>query len=111
LQSTWEPPGEISLAAGSAGTKGGELRRITHANDELLRGIRLGRVERFKAKSPDGTLVDGFLTLPPGYPQGQRLPTILRIHGGPVSQFSTGFEQEWQVLAAHGYAVVAANPR
>ncbi len=39
------------------------------------------------------------------------MPTILRIHGGPVSQFSTAFSLEWQMLAAHGYAVVAANPR
>jgi dipeptidyl aminopeptidase/acylaminoacyl peptidase len=28
-----------------------------------------------------------------------------------VSQYSTGFNQEWQMLAAAGYAVVAANPR
>ena len=39
------------------------------------------------------------------------MPTILRIHGGPVAQYSTGFNLEWQMLAARGFAVVAANPR
>jgi dipeptidyl aminopeptidase/acylaminoacyl peptidase len=56
-------------------------------------------------------MIDGFLTRPPDAPSGSKLPTILRIHGGPVSQFSASFDLEWQMLAAHGYAVVAANPR
>ena len=54
--------------------------------------------------------MDGFVTRPPDAPQ-RPLPTILRIHGGPVSQYSTAFRFEWQLFAANGYAVVAANPR
>ncbi|MBV8199562.1 MAG: S9 family peptidase, partial [Acidobacteria bacterium] len=42
---------------------------------------------------------------------GAVLPAVLRIHGGPVAQFETSFSFEWQLLAAHGYAVVTANPR
>jgi acetyl esterase/lipase len=80
-------------------------------NDDFLKGIRLATVERFKAKSPDGTMIDGFLTRPPDARGPGRLPTVLRIHGGPVSQFSTGFNLEWQLFAAYGFAVVAANPR
>jgi dipeptidyl aminopeptidase/acylaminoacyl peptidase len=106
LESQADRPEEVS-AVGAAG----ELRRLTHVNDDFLKGIRLGRVERFKAKSADGTMVDGFLTYPPDAPAGRKLPAVLRIHGGPVSQFSTGFAFEWQILAANGYAVIAANPR
>jgi dipeptidyl aminopeptidase/acylaminoacyl peptidase len=36
---------------------------------------------------------------------------VLRIHGGPVYQFSNEFDFGWQLLAAEGFAVVAANPR
>jgi dipeptidyl aminopeptidase/acylaminoacyl peptidase len=36
---------------------------------------------------------------------------VLNIHGGPVYQFSNEFDLEWQLLAADGFAVVAANPR
>ncbi len=56
-------------------------------------------------------MIDGFLTRPPGSTAGSKLPAILRIHGGPVSQFQTEFHFEWQLLAAQGYAVVTSNPR
>ena len=36
---------------------------------------------------------------------------MLRIHGGPAAQYSTAFQLEWQILAAAGYVVIAANPR
>jgi dipeptidyl aminopeptidase/acylaminoacyl peptidase len=84
--------------------------RITHVNDAFLAKVALGPVERFKAKSADGTSIDAFLTRPPNAPAG-KLPTLLRIHGGPVSQYSSGFNLEWQMLAARGFAVVSANPR
>jgi dipeptidyl aminopeptidase/acylaminoacyl peptidase len=108
LESDPTRPSEISAVE----TKG-SLRRLTTVNDDFRRGIQLAEVRRLKVKSVDGTEVDAFLTLPPGaaVSPGPRLPTILRIHGGPASQFSMSFQLEWQILAAHGYAVVAANPR
>jgi dipeptidyl aminopeptidase/acylaminoacyl peptidase len=106
LESSAERPGEISLLR-----EEGTIARLTRENDAWLAGVALGRTERLQVKSADGTLIDAFLTRPADAIPGQRLPTILRIHGGPVSQYSTGFNQEWQMLAAHGYAVVAANPR
>ena len=105
LESQPQMPSEVSAV------EQGTARRLTHTNDELLKGIQLATVDRFETKSKDGTVIQGFLTRPPGVPAGKKLPTILRIHGGPVSQYSTAFEEEWQMLAAHGYAVVAANPR
>lgn len=105
LESQAGYPAEVFALAG------GELKRVTRVNDGVLKDLRLAKVERFKAKSPDGTLVDGFLARPPDAAAGARPPAVLRIHGGPVSQFSTGFSFEWQLFAAHGYAVVAANPR
>jgi len=108
LESQPDHPGEVSAVAAAGGSS---LRRLSHANDASLAGIRVAPVERFRAKSADGTPIDAFLTRPPDAPAGARLPTILRIHGGPASQFSTAWSLEWQLLAAHGYAVVAANPR
>jgi dipeptidyl aminopeptidase/acylaminoacyl peptidase len=105
LESRPQQPFEVSAVGGSA------LRRITTVNDALLKGVRLGPVERFRATSRDGTKVDAFLTRPPDAPAGARLPAILRIHGGPTDQYSTEFQFLWQLLAARGYAVIAANPR
>ena len=106
LDSVFDRPNEISLVSAA-----GSPTRITKTNDAFLGGINLGRTERFQVKSADGTIIDGFLTRPPDAASGSKLPTLLRIHGGPVAQYSTGFNQEWQMLAAAGYAIVAANPR
>ncbi len=105
LESTPQRPFEISAF------EGGTPRRLTTVNDDFLKGIRLGEVKRIQATSADGTRIDAFLTLPPDYKPGVKVPTILRIHGGPTSQYNTAFNQEWQMLAAQGYAVVGANPR
>ena len=105
LESQPTLPSEISVLDGSA------VRRLTRTNDALLKDIKLASVERFKAKSKDGTMIDGFLTRPYDAKPGAKIPTILRIHGGPTSQFSTAFDSEWQLFAAQGYAVVAGNPR
>ena len=100
LDSRTQLPGEIFIGS----------RQLTHVNDDFLSTIALGSVERYTAKSADGTPIDCFLTRPPNA-TGGKLPTILRSHGGPVSQYSTGFNQEWQMLAARGFAIVSANPR
>ena len=89
---------------------GDKLRPLSHRNDSWLADVQLAPVEDTAFHSKDGTEVHGFLLRPLGGPSG-RAPTILRIHGGPQSQFDYGFSFEWQLLAANGYAVVAANPR
>ncbi|QKG55995.1 S9 family peptidase [Hymenobacter sp. BRD128] len=91
--------------------KKGGLLPLSKQNDAWLKGVSLGAVEPMQAKSKDGTLVSGFTVKPVGYQAGRKYPTILRIHGGPVSQFGYGFAFEWQYFAANGYAVVVANPR
>jgi dipeptidyl aminopeptidase/acylaminoacyl peptidase len=91
--------------------EGGTLRRVTTTNDAVVKGLRLAPFTRHVTKSPDGTEIDYFVARPPDAAAGAKLPTLLRVHGGPVLQFTTGFNFEWQVYAAAGYAVVGANPR
>jgi dipeptidyl aminopeptidase/acylaminoacyl peptidase len=90
---------------------GGALRPLSHQNDEWLSHVTLGAVEPIGFKSPDGTPVSGFVVKPPDFAAGKRYPTVLRIHGGPVSQFQYEFDFQLQTLAGHGYLVVVANPR
>ena len=40
-----------------------------------------------------------------------RYPVLLNIHGGPFTQYTTRFFDEFHVLAGAGYAVVYSNPR
>jgi dipeptidyl aminopeptidase/acylaminoacyl peptidase len=86
-------------------------RQLSHQNTELMSRLKLGAVEEISFKSKDGTAINGFLVKPPDYQPGKKYPVILRIHGGPVWQFYNNFSFDWQVYAARGYAVVAANPR
>src|SRR5262249_5306100 len=104
LESQPDHPAEISVVASG-------LRRLSHVNDEALKGGGLGPVSRHVAKGKDGTEIDYFLTRPPDAAAGAKLPAILRIHGGPVSQFQNEFDFEWQWIAANGYLVIGANPR
>ena len=98
-------PPEVFLAGDGA------LTRLTHTNDELLAGIRLGEVENVHFKSKDGTEIEGFIVKPPGFKTGVRYPTVLRIHGGPMEQYDFGFHFEGQLFAGAGYVVVMPNPR
>ncbi|TKB97928.1 S9 family peptidase [Pedobacter cryophilus] len=88
----------------------GVLNQITHVNEKWLSGIDLATVTGFKSKSKDGTIVSGLL-LKPSDAGIKKLPLILFIHGGPVSQDEFSFDLTRQVLAAGGYAVAAVNYR
>ncbi len=92
----------------AVGKKG--LRTLADHN-EWVAGRRLAPVEPIEFEGGDGTVIHGLLVKPVGYQPGRRYPTILRLHGGPVYQFSHEFMEDWQVYAAAGYAVVAPNPR
>ena len=88
-----------------------ELTQVTKTNVELLSGIDLAQVRNITFDSADGTEIEGFVFTPPDYRKGTRYPTILRIHGGPVSQYDFSFNKDAQLLAANGYVVVISNPR
>ncbi len=105
LSSTPDLPAEVYAV------ERGTLRKLSRQNDDWLRGIRLAPVEEISFKSRDGTTINGFLVRPLDHRAGTRAPAVLKIHGGPVYQFSNEFDLEWQLLAAQGFAVVAANPR
>ena len=105
LVATLERPNEIHVLSGR------DLRQVTHTNDEFLSEIRLGEVKNVHFPSRDGTEIEGFVTLPVGYQEGLRYPTLLRIHGGPVSAYRHAFNFEAQLFAANGYVVVQTNPR
>jgi dipeptidyl aminopeptidase/acylaminoacyl peptidase len=93
------------------GIEGSKVRQLTRQNDAWLATVILNPVTFTRFKSPDGTEVHGFLTLPAGATPGKPLPTILNNHGGPQAQFDWSFDATWQALAGRGYAVIASNPR
>ena len=69
----------------------------------------------FRYKTRDGLEITGYYFLPKGYKPGDKLPTIVHIHGGPTvraDRFGSGFGfLEGQLFASRGYAVVVPNFR
>lgn len=64
----------------------------------------------FKAR--DGLQLRGYLTLPNGKEAAKNLPLILLPHGGPFFvRDDWSFEEEVQLLASQGYAVLQVNFR
>jgi dipeptidyl aminopeptidase/acylaminoacyl peptidase len=86
-------------------------KQLTHLNAALWKQVELSPVERVPFKGADGWDVDGFFMKPVGWVAGTTYPMILTIHGGPAGQFGFDWYHEFQVYAAHGWAVFFTNPR
>lgn len=99
-------PAEVQLAAR------GRTRTLTDLNASLKAVKTMGEVRKITTRSShDGLEIEGWLTLPPGYVEGTRVPLILEIHGGPFAAYGPHFASDNQLYAAAGYAVLSANPR
>jgi dipeptidyl aminopeptidase/acylaminoacyl peptidase len=86
-------------------------QRLTTLHQEFLASLRLSVPEERRAETPGGGRVHGWLLKPPDFDPGKRYPLVLKIHGGPHTQYGCTFFHEFQLLAARGYLVLYANPR
>ncbi len=111
----YDVSGEMIVHTATTATALGELyagdRRLTSFGEGFAGGRTIADPERFTAFSEDGSEVDVWIVKPAGFEEGKRYPTLLSIHGGPFSQYTTGFFDEVQVYSGAGYAVVYSNPR
>jgi dipeptidyl aminopeptidase/acylaminoacyl peptidase len=94
-----------------ADMNGRNQRQLTQLNAALTKQLNLVPVERVPFKGADGWDVDGFFMKPVGWEPGRTYPMILTIHGGPAGQLGFDWYHEFQVYAAHGWAVFFTNPR
>ena len=107
---------------------GGRPSQRTRLNAAWLSEVDLARPEEFTYKGADGWDIQGWIMRPHPHPdpphkgegadgdrlhkrEGEKPPAILEIHGGPMMMYGWSFFFEFQLLAAHGYAVVYTNPR
>lgn len=75
-----------------------------------LAGIAMGQMKPVTFPAADGTLIPGYLTLPPGS-TGKNLPAIVMPHGGPEARDEWGFDWLVQYFVARGFAVLQPNFR
>lgn len=89
---------------------------ISHVNDEF-NNMPIGKTVVITWKNPkDGRTIEGLLTYPVGYVEGQKVPFLLNIHGGPAGVFTQSFIGNRGVypiatFAQRGYAILRPNPR
>lgn len=103
-------PDEIAL--GSFGRRGEfEVRFLTDRNGPLVNELEIAKPEAHWVRTADGTRVQVWSLFPPHKTKRGRFPAVLEIHGGPHAMYGLGFFHEFQLLAAHGYAVFFSNPR
>jgi dipeptidyl aminopeptidase/acylaminoacyl peptidase len=86
-------------------------RQLTRLNRKLLDAIDLGSIEEVWFKGPAGNDLQGWVVKPPGFDPNKKYPSIMEIHGGPLTQYGKYFMHEFYYLAAHGYVVYFSNPR
>ncbi|MEP6784333.1 MAG: S9 family peptidase [Sphingomonadales bacterium] len=86
-------------------------RQLTRLNATAFAAKTMGQVQKVTAKAADGQIIEAWLTTPPNYTPGQRVPMILEIHGGPHAAYGPNFSTDDQLYAAAGYAVLSVNPR
>jgi dipeptidyl aminopeptidase/acylaminoacyl peptidase len=84
-----------------------ELLAVYPALDE----VPLGTVKPIRYAARDGTMIPGYLTLPPGKTDARGLPGLVMPHGGPSARDTTGFDWLAQFFAAQGFAVLQPNFR
>jgi dipeptidyl aminopeptidase/acylaminoacyl peptidase len=76
-----------------------------------LEGVKLAVVKPVSYPADDGTMIPGYLTLPPGREDAKGLPAIVLPHGGPSARDEWGFDWLPQFFAARGFAVLQPNFR
>tara|TARA_X000001036_G_scaffold362211_1_gene345735 strand:- start:946 stop:3150 length:2205 start_codon:yes stop_codon:yes gene_type:complete len=76
-----------------------------------LEGQPLVGMKGVEIPTRDGLIMPSYVTLPASYKEGQSLPLVMLIHGGPWARDSWGFNPLHQWLANRGYAVVSPNFR
>jgi dipeptidyl aminopeptidase/acylaminoacyl peptidase len=102
-----DDPGQIYLCD----TPHEHPRQLTHHNQAILDNLELGKVETTWIKGPAGNDLQGWILTPPGFDPNRKYPSILEIHGGPLTQYGYFFMHEFYFLAAQGYVVHFTNPR
>ncbi|TMO40242.1 S9 family peptidase [Pseudoalteromonas sp. S4389] len=87
-----------------------ELTVFVSAFPDIDETVYSGK-KKISYKARDGLTIEGYLTLPVGYKKGDKLPTIVFPHGGPMARDYADFDYWTALLAYNGYAVLQPNFR
>ena len=67
---------------------------------------RMRPMQALHYEAADGLRIPAYLTLPAGEQPPRGWPVVVLVHGGPAARDHWGWNEEVQLLASHGYAVL-----
>ncbi len=105
LASTTSEPAELYSL------KNGSVTQLTFHNQDFINKKAIGSTEGISLKSFDNEDIHGMLVKPSNFDPNKKYPLLIRIHGGPVSQYGLSFRFDWQLFTSNDYIVMAVNPR
>ncbi|WP_219412712.1 S9 family peptidase [Pseudonocardia nigra] len=89
----------------------GTERRLTSLGAAFHAAVPVAAPEHFTVPSPAGDGdIDAWLVRPADAADGERVPVLLSIHGGPMTQYGNAWFDEFQMWTGAGYAIVYCNP-
>lgn len=106
-------PDDLFVVTPSKKEKRSQVTQITDENKHIFDQLAIGKVEERWTKTTDGKDMLSWIVLPPHFDANKKYPTLLFCEGGPQSPVSQFWSYRWnlQIMAAHGYIVVAPNRR
>ncbi len=89
------------------------VKKLSSFNDDILKGLKLNKLEEVVYESTDGTEVYGLLLKPPSFDKDKKYPLLVLLHGGPQWAFTDTFHYRWnaQLFASEGYIIFMPNFR
>ena len=93
--------------------KYGDMRQLSHENDDIYQKIQMSKTELRATKTSDGAILHSWVIYPPDFDPAKKYPTLLYCQGGPQSALSQFYSIRWnfQLMAAQGYIIIAPNRR
>jgi dipeptidyl aminopeptidase/acylaminoacyl peptidase len=88
-----------------------EVKQLTNTMSKEINPDDLVAGEVIRFKSFDGLEIPSLLYTPKGLKEGEKVPAVLFIHGGPGGQTRLNYSPIIQHLVNHGYVILAVNNR
>lgn len=88
-----------------------EIKQLTSTMSKEINPDDLVAGEVVRFNSFDGMEIPSLLYKPKGLKEGEKVPALLFIHGGPGGQTRLNYSPIIQHLVNHGYAILAVNNR
>ena len=114
IQMSNNTPPEVAVADLPSGGGTANVRQVSNVNPHAANYPPL-RTETISWKSKDGSRVEGVLRYPIGSREGERVPLLVQLHGGPTGVATEGYPiprtYPTQLFAQEGFAILEPNFR